>query len=97
MKKMITTIAAVVSLALVGLALSPAASAQTMPGRGGSFASVAAFAENACNTQAVDKKLAGAALTSFLTKCCSGEAEAQKLQGAALTSFVNKCVSDTGP
>jgi len=57
-----------------------------------------AFAEDACMTQATDKKLAGAAKTSFLTKCertaCEGQAADKKLAGAAKTSFVKKCVKD---
>ena len=57
-----------------------------------------AFAEDACVTQATDKKLAGAAKTSFMTKCertaCEGQAADKKLAGAAKTSFVKKCVSD---
>jgi hypothetical protein len=57
-----------------------------------------AFAEDACTTQATDKKLAGAAKTSFMTKCertaCQAQAADKKLHGAAQTSFVNKCVKD---
>ncbi len=57
-----------------------------------------AFAEDACMTQATDKKLAGAAKTSFLTKCemdaCKAQAADKKLHGAAETSFVKKCASD---
>jgi len=57
-----------------------------------------AFADDACMTQAMDKKLAGAAKTSFMTKCektaCSAQAADKKLHGAAMTSFVNKCVKD---
>ena len=57
-----------------------------------------AFAEDACMTQATDKKLAGAAKTSFMTKCekdaCKAQAADKKLHGAAETSFVKKCVAD---
>ena len=57
-----------------------------------------AFADDACTTQAMDKKLAGAAKTSFMTKCertaCEGQAADKKLAGAAKTSFVTKCVKD---
>ena len=60
-----------------------------------------AFAEDACMTQATDKKLAGAAKTSFMTKCkkdaqatCDAQAADKKLSGAAKTSFTKKCVSD---
>ena len=57
-----------------------------------------AFADDACMTQATDKKLAGAAKTSFLTKCertaCESQAADKKLAGAAKTSFVKKCAAD---
>ena len=57
-----------------------------------------AYADDACMTQAMDKKLAGAAKTSFMTKCektaCMTQAADKKLHGAAETSFVNKCVKD---
>jgi hypothetical protein len=57
-----------------------------------------AFAEDACMTQAMDKKLAGAAKTSFMTKCertaCMSQAADKKLHGAAEASFVKKCVKD---
>ena len=46
-----------------------------------------AFADDACMTQATDKKLAGAAKTSFMTKCertsCEAQAADKKLHGAA--------------
>ena len=71
----------------------------------------AALAQNAvCKTQAVDKKLAGAALTSFMTKCeadmaaaavpapaaksCKIQSADKKLAGAAQTSFMKKCETD---
>jgi len=60
-----------------------------------------AYAEGTCKSQAVDKKLAGAAMTSFMTKCekdaaaaCEKSAAEKKLAGAAKTSFTKKCVSD---
>jgi hypothetical protein len=57
-----------------------------------------AFADDACMTQSMDKKLAGAAKTSFMTKCektaCEAQAADKKLHGAAETSFVKKCVKD---
>jgi hypothetical protein len=57
-----------------------------------------AFADDACMTQAMDKKLAGAAKTSFLTKCertsCEGQAKDKSLHGAAATSFIKKCTKD---
>ena len=68
--------------------------------------STAAFAANpACDAQAADKKLSGAAKTSFVKKCekdtvdaatktCEGQAADKKLAGAAKNSFVKKCVTD---
>jgi hypothetical protein len=57
-----------------------------------------AYADDACMTQATDKKLNGAAKTSFLTKCertgCESQAADKKLHGAAMTSFVKKCTKD---
>ncbi len=57
-----------------------------------------AFADDACMTQSMDKKLAGAAKTSFMTKCektaCEAQAADKKLHGAAEMSFVKKCVKD---
>ena len=69
------------------------------------FASNAAFASPACEAQATEKKLAGAAKTSFLKKCekdamaevqktCDMQAAEKKLAGAAKTSFTKKCVKD---
>ncbi len=61
----------------------------------------AALADDSCNLQAANKKLAGAAKTSFVTKCtkdatasCDSQAAAKKLAGAAKTSFTKKCVND---
>jgi hypothetical protein len=74
------------TLALVALALSLAG----VP--------ALAYADDACMTQATDKKLAGAAKTSFMTKCertsCEGQAKDKSLHGAAMTSFVKKCTKD---
>jgi hypothetical protein len=70
------------------------------------LASDAALAANpACESQATEKKLAGAAKTSFLKKCekdamdeakksCDAQATEKKLAGAAKTSFTQKCVKD---
>jgi len=60
---------------------------------------------SACQTQAADKKLAGAAKASFVKKCekdsggaakaaCDTQAGEKKLAGAAKNSFVKKCVTD---
>jgi hypothetical protein len=74
------------TLALVALALSLAG----VP--------ALAYADDACMTQATDKKLAGAAKTSFMKKCertsCESQAGDKKLHGAAMTSFVKKCTKD---
>lgn len=55
-------------------------------------------ADNACMSQAADKKLAGAAKTSFIKKCvrdgCEASSLEKKLAGAAKNSFTKKCVAD---
>jgi hypothetical protein len=68
--------------------------------------SSAAFAANpACEAQASEKKLSGAARTSFIKKCekdatdaaktsCEAQATEKKLSGAAKNSFVTKCAKD---
>ena len=65
-----------------------------------------ADASSACDAQAAEKKLAGAAKTSFTKKCvadasgadaiaaCDAKAAEKKLAGAAKTSFTKKCVAD---
>jgi len=64
-----------------------------------------AFANPACDAQAVEKKLAGAAKTSFLKKCerdagaavsptCEKSAADKKLAGAAKKSHLKKCMAD---
>ena len=70
------------------------------------LASNVAWAANpACEAQAAQKKLAGAAKASFIKKCdsdaqaaamqaCDTQAADKKLAGAAKTSFVKKCVKD---
>ena len=68
-------------------------------------ASNVAWAANAaCEAQATEKKLAGAAKTSFVKKCetdatstmaaCDAKAAEKKLAGAAKTSFTKKCMAD---
>lgn len=60
---------------------------------------------SACEAQAAQKKLAGAAKNSFVTKCqkdatasaaatCESQAAEKKLYGAAKNSFVKKRVTD---
>jgi hypothetical protein len=59
-------------------------------------------ADNSCEAQAAEKKLAGAAKASFVKKCmkdsagadCDKQAAEKKLAGAAKASFVKKCVKD---
>ena len=62
-------------------------------------------AASTCETQAGEKKLAGAAKNSFVKKCekdsggaakaaCDTQAGEKKLAGAAKNSFVKKCVAD---
>ena len=69
------------------------------------FASTAFAANPACESQANEKKLSGAARTSFVKKCekdatdaakktCELQAGEKKLSGAAKNSFVTKCVKD---
>lgn len=65
-----------------------------------------AFAEEACDAKAAEKKLAGAAKNSFLKKCereakaataqteCDTKAAEKKLKGAAKNSFTKKCIAD---
>ena len=59
----------------------------------------------ACEKQAAEKKLAGAAKASFVKKCsgggamsaadaCNKQAAEKKLAGAAKNSFVKKCTAD---
>ncbi len=70
------------------------------------FVSNAALAASAaCEAQATEKKLSGAAKNSFVKKCdkdavdaatktCDAQAAEKKLAGAAKTSFTKKCVAD---
>ena len=71
------------------------------------LASQTAYAADAsCDTDAAEKKLAGAAKNSFIKKCekdakvnaakadCDAKAAEKKLKGAAMNSFTKKCVTD---
>jgi hypothetical protein len=69
------------------------------------FAGQAFAANAACDAQATEKKLAGAAKNSFLKKCerdaagapsasCEKSATDKKLAGAAKTSHIKKCMAD---
>jgi hypothetical protein len=63
------------------------------------FCHSALAGDSACLDQAVEKKLAGAAMASFMKKCaresCDTAGADKKLAGAARTSFTKKCVADT--
>jgi len=68
----------------------------------------AADAKATCETQATEKKLAGAAKNSFVKKCvkdsggaamaaspaCEKSATEKKLAGAAKSSHIKKCMAD---
>ncbi len=70
------------------------------------FATNGALAANAaCEAQATEKKLSGAAHDSFVKKCdkdanaaaktsCDAQTTEKKLSGAAKDSFTKKCVKD---
>ena len=65
---------------------------------GAMIISMPAFAaDNACMTQAAEKKLSGAAQTSFIRKCvvdgCAATSMEKQLAGAAKNSFTKKCVA----
>jgi hypothetical protein len=61
----------------------------------------AAYAQRpTCKLQAIERKLAGAALTGFMKKCeqdmqevCEKSAEDRKLEGFARGSFTRRCVA----
>jgi len=65
-----------------------------------------AYATEACESKAAEKKLAGAAKNSFLKKCerdakteaakqeCDAKSAEKKLAGAAKNSFTKKCIAD---
>lgn len=66
---------------------------------GAMILSMPAFAaDNACITQAAEKKLSGASQTSFIRKCvvdgCEATSMGKQLAGAAKNSFTKKCVAD---
>jgi hypothetical protein len=65
------------------------------------LAASGASAGQSCKDQAMQKKLAGAALNSFTKKCetdaaaaCDKAAADKKLSGAAKTSFTTRCRKD---
>lgn len=55
-------------------------------------------ADNACMSQAAEKKLFGAAQNSFIRNCvrhgCEAASAEKKLAGAAKTSFAKRCVAE---
>ena len=72
---------------------------------GCTLAAHSAFAASACEAQATEKKLAGAAKSSFMKKCeadakaaCEKAADDKKLAGAARNANLKKCLADAvGP
>ena len=106
MKTWITTLAfaSAALFATAGQATTHKEAPMVAPG-----ASAAAPMGGSCDTQAADKKLAGAAKTSFLKKCereagaasaasaCAAKAvdkNGKALAGAAKNSFLKKCEKD---
>jgi hypothetical protein len=94
MKTLFTAFA--IALAVIA---NPALSASNAP------ASSPTAKPSACESQAAEKKLYGAAKDSFVKKCekdaasaatttCESQAADKKLSGAAKNSFVKKCVTD---
>jgi hypothetical protein len=60
-----------------------------------------AFAQNACEMKAADKKLNGAAKNSFVKKCekdvrsaCESDDVSKRTSGAAKEAHIKKCVKD---
>jgi len=60
-----------------------------------------AYAENACEMKAAEKKLAGAAKNSFIKKCekdaravCESDDISKKTSGAAKEAHIKKCMKD---
>jgi hypothetical protein len=65
------------------------------------FAINVAFAQNACETKAAEKKLNGAAKNSFVKKCekdvravCENDDISKKTSGAAKEAHIKKCLKD---
>ena len=61
-----------------------------------------AFAQNACESKAADKKLNGAAKNSFIKKCekdaraaCENDDVSKRTSGAAKEAHIKKCVKDS--
>ena len=61
-----------------------------------------AFAQNACEMKAADKKLNGAAKNSFVKKCekdaravCENDDISKKTNGAAKEAHIKKCIKDS--
>jgi hypothetical protein len=66
------------------------------------FAVNVAFAQNACEMKAADKKLNGAAKNSFVKKCekdaravCENDDISKKTNGAAKEAHIKKCIKDS--
>jgi len=61
-----------------------------------------AYAQNACEMKAADKKLNGAAKNSFVKKCekdaravCENDEISKKTNGAAKEAHIKKCIKDS--
>ena len=61
-----------------------------------------AFAQNACEMKAADKKLNGAAKNSFVKKCekdaraaCENDDVSKRTNGAAKEAHIKKCLKDS--
>jgi hypothetical protein len=66
------------------------------------FAINFAFADNACEMKAAEKKLNGAAKNSFIKKCekdaravCENDDISKKTNGAAKEAHIKKCLKDS--
>jgi hypothetical protein len=66
------------------------------------FAFNVAYAQNACEMKATDKKLNGAAKNSFVKKCekdaravCENDDISKRTNGAAKEAHIKKCLKDS--
>ncbi len=66
------------------------------------FAVNVAYADNACEMKATEKKLNGAAKNSFIKKCekdarvvCENDEISKRTNGAAKEAHIKKCVKDS--
>jgi hypothetical protein len=66
------------------------------------FSTQLAFADNACEMKAAEKKLNGAAKNSFVKKCekdtravCEKDDVSKRTSGAAKEAHIKKCINDS--